>query len=95
MQAAVLAVLALAVHVQAYTPAVPTNDTNAVNQTDTSMITLKFSPSGSYSNIISYQLASSNSKGFEQVRYVQLGRGMDRCKSDFIRVPSYVSPRRA
>jgi hypothetical protein len=95
MQAAVLAVLAFAVHVQAYIPAVPTNNTNAVNQTDMSMVTMKWAPAGTYSNIISYQLASSDSDGFEQVRYMELGLGRDRCKLDFVRVRSYVSPRRA
>lgn len=68
MQATVLAVLAVAVHVRAYIPAVPTNNTNAVNQTDMSMLTMKWAPAGTYSNTISYQLANLGSNGFQQVR---------------------------
>ncbi|KAF8585940.1 hypothetical protein K439DRAFT_1632199 [Ramaria rubella] len=66
MLAVALAVLAFAVQAAAYIPAMPTNNTNAVNQSDMSMLTMKWSPAGTYSNTVSYQLASLGSNGFDQ-----------------------------
>lgn len=70
MLATVLAVFVFAVYVDAYIPAVPTNNTNAVNQTDMSMLSMKWAPAGTYSNTVSYQLASIGSDGFEEVSFL-------------------------
>ncbi|KAF8513094.1 hypothetical protein BU17DRAFT_53477 [Hysterangium stoloniferum] len=63
MLAVVLSVLMYSAWVLAYIPAIPTNDTNAVNQTDMSRLVMNW-PDGTYSSNISYQLAKSNSTGF-------------------------------
>ena len=75
--------LAFALCVDAYIPAVPTNNTNAVNQTDMSMLTMKWAPAGTYSNTVSYQLASMDSNGFEQVRHPDRYGTMDSVGSYF------------
>lgn len=72
-QATVLAAIAFAVgigHVRAYIPAVPSNSTTAVNQSDESMLTMGWAPAGFYSLPVSFQLAKSNTTGFEQGAFV-------------------------
>jgi hypothetical protein len=55
---------------RAYIPAVASNNTAGLNLNDTSSITLRWPPMGTYTEGISYQLVGSNSTGFDKVRLI-------------------------
>jgi len=54
-------------NVTAYIPAHATNDTSVVNSTDGSTIVMKYTPGGTYGNMISWQLAKNGSIGYVEV----------------------------
>lgn len=68
---AVVAVL-LAAGVAAYVPAQGTNDTQQLNLADPSSLKLTWPPMGVYSDEVSYQLARTNSTGYELVSQILL-----------------------
>lgn len=67
MLSALAGVLALLGVATAYIPAQGTNDTEQLNLADASSLKLTWPPMGIYSDEVSYQLARTNSSGYEVV----------------------------